>query len=213
MKFSPRAVIFDWDNTLIDSWGTIGEAVNHVRGKFGLQTWNRKEILENCNRSARDSFPDWFGKNWKEAYNEFYRVFNEARARRGIIPIPGVVELLSALNKAKIPVMVVSNKRGDHLREEAKTLGWSEFFTAIVGAGDAARDKPDKEHALHALRMSGFDKGSPDILFIGDGETDIVCARAAGCTPLYLGTEEMAKKLNVKMFAADCIEVMNLITI
>ena len=26
----PRAILFDWDNTLVDSWATIHEALNFV---------------------------------------------------------------------------------------------------------------------------------------------------------------------------------------
>ncbi|MDR3424547.1 MAG: HAD family hydrolase [Alphaproteobacteria bacterium] len=205
--FLPRAVIFDWDNTLVDSWGAISEAINFVRARYGLPTWNRQEVLANCTRSARESFPDWFGDKWQTAREEFYDHFGKVRQRAGIHPTDGAVDLLAWLYESKIPALVVSNKSGHVLREEAVQIGWTNLFASIVGAGDAARDKPAREHADRALTLAGLQAGA-DILFIGDSESDVLCARNADCTPFLIGTQEEAQKLKVALFAADCGEVL-----
>ena len=194
----PRAVIFDWDNTLVDSWGAIGEAINTVRALHDLPTWNREEILVNCTRSARESFPEWFGDQWQVAWKEYYDCFVKVRDRMGINKAHGADEILAWLKEMKIPAMVVSNKSGDYLRVEATQLEWKKYFVSIVGAHDAPRDKPAREHADRALMLAGLENGA-DIWFIGDSETDIVCARNAGCTPVLVGTPENAKKLGVKI--------------
>jgi len=90
----PRAIIFDWDNTLVDSWGAISEAINFVRARYGLQTWNHDEILENCTRSARESFPEWFGDAWQTAWTEYYDYFMKVRERTGISKAYGATEFL-----------------------------------------------------------------------------------------------------------------------
>ena len=55
--------------------------------------------------------------------------------------MPGAVEALTA--GAAWPQGVVSNKAGRYLRAEVAHLGWAAHFGAVVGAGDAAADKPD----------------------------------------------------------------------
>ena len=203
----PRAIIFDWDNTLVDSWGAIAEAINFVRARYGLQVWNREEILIHCTRSARESFPEWFGDKWQDAWKDYYDCFVEVRQRLGINKAKGATELLAWLQENKIPALVVSNKFGEYLRQEAVSLDWSKYFASIVGAHDAPRDKPAREHADRALILAGLE-GGPDIWFIGDSETDILCARNSECTPVLIGSDEDAKRLNVKIFFPDCAAVL-----
>ncbi|MDD3370305.1 MAG: HAD family hydrolase [Alphaproteobacteria bacterium] len=206
-KALPRAVIFDWDNTLVDSWGAIAEAINYARARYGLTTWNRDEIMANCTRSAREAFPDWFGDKWQEAWVEYYDYFAKVRQRMGINKANGATELLEWLQSKEIPAVVVSNKSGEQLRIEAVHLEWNKYFAALVGAHDAPYDKPAREHADHALMQVGMEGGS-DIWFIGDSITDIACARNAKCKPILIGTREDAEELGVDMFFRDCAAVL-----
>src|ERR1700722_19963829 len=90
----PRALIFDWDNTLVDSWPAIAEAINMTRETFGLPVWSLDEIKLNCTRAARDSFPEWFGKDWEEAYKFYYQRFDDVRKEKPPRALPGADKLL-----------------------------------------------------------------------------------------------------------------------
>jgi len=204
----PRAIIFDWDNTLVDSWGAISEAINFIRARYGLQTWNHDEILANCTRSARESFPEWFGDKWQTAWTEYYDYFMKVRQRAGINKAYGATEFLLWLKDVHIPAMVVSNKSGDILRQEAAMLDWSQYFISIVGAHDAPRDKPSRDPVDKALLMAGVENGG-DIWFIGDSESDVVCARASECTPVLIGEPLKAKTLGVDIVFKDCLTALN----
>ncbi len=206
----PTAFIFDWDNTLVDSWGAIAEAMNHTRKAFGLPLWSLGEVRTNCTRAARDSFPEWFGSEWKKAYEIYYAGFDEVRKKRLITPLRGAPELLAWLKGQGIPSFVVSNKRGDYLRIEAEKLQWQDYFVAIVGAQDSARDKPAREHVDHALNHANI-AADETVWFVGDSETDILCARNAGCTPVLIGDAETAEKLAVPLVFPDCQELQELL--
>jgi phosphoglycolate phosphatase len=199
----PRAVIFDWDNTLVDSWPAIAEAMNYTRQELGMETWTLDEVRTRCTRAARDSFPEWFGEGWKEAYDIYYRGFDEVRRRREIQALPGALDLLQWFKAQAIPAFVVSNKRGDYLRIEAERLKWQEYFVAIVGAQDAPRDKPARDPIDQALRQGGINADA-SVWFVGDSETDILCARNAGCTPVFIGSPAEAKRLSVIHAFSDC---------
>jgi phosphoglycolate phosphatase len=206
----PRAVIFDWDNTLVDSWGAIADAINVTRTHFGLASWTMDEAKANCSRSARESFPDWFGDRWQEASDIFYARFSAVQMSC-LNPLKGSAALLKWLLDVQIPSFVVSNKDGEFLRRESDALGWNNYFVGIVGATDALRDKPDREHADHALRLGGLHAGK-DIWFVGDSDADMACARNSNCTPIYIGTRQNADKLGVEYSFVDCEELLSLLT-
>jgi phosphoglycolate phosphatase len=207
----PRAVIFDWDNTLVDSWPAIAQAINQVRDRYGLPIWDIQDIMRNCTRSARDSFPEWFGDRWPDAWKDYYAFFEAARASAGLHPLAGASDLLSWLSGQGIPALVVSNKSDKYLQEEAELLGWKPFFASICGAHSAAKDKPAREHVDHALTLAGL-TASPAIWFVGDSEADIQCARNAECTPVLIGSPGRAAELRVETVAADCRQLLELLS-
>ncbi len=180
----PKAVLFDWDNTLIDSWAAIQDAQNHTLVKFGLPPWTSEEIRGRVRGSMRDTYPHLFGDRWEEAGREFHRRFAE-RHLENLKPLAGAEALLAELCAAGIYLAIVSNKRGDYLRAEVKQLQWSSYFARVVGAQDASRDKPAPEPVHLALNGSGIDPGEA-VWFVGDADVDLECARRAGCIPVLL---------------------------
>jgi phosphoglycolate phosphatase len=80
------------------------------------------------------------------------------------------------------------------LRREAETLGWSRHFGRLVGAGDAAADKPDPAPVGLALEPSGVGAGA-EVWFVGDTGVDMDCARNAGCVPVLLGGDPASEEL------------------
>jgi len=198
----PRAIIFDWDNTLIDNWVSIAAALNDTFDKFGHEAWTIDEIRKRCARPSLEVFPEWFGGDWRSAYEFFYNRFGEIHAD-GLHALPGADTLLRWLQEQNVPVFVISSKRGDYLRKQVTTLGWDGLFSATVGSQDAPRDKPARESVEFALKAK---KMSPDadIWFVGDGALDMQCAQNSGCTPVFLGATEEAARLYVARAFTNC---------
>jgi phosphoglycolate phosphatase len=179
----PRAILFDWDNTLVESWGVIHEAMNLTLEAMGHAVWTRAETETRVRASLRDSFPTLFGSRWQEAEKVFYNSFSAIHLDH-LRALPGAAELLAHLADVQgIYLGVVSNKRGEYLRREAAHLGWTHYFRALAGAGDAVRDKPAVEHVHLAL---GDLAGGADVWLVGDADIDLKCARNAGCTPVLM---------------------------
>jgi len=181
---APAAILFDWDNTLVDNWGAIQAAMNAALRAFELPEWDREETLRRVRASMRDGFPRIFGADWPRARELFYTAFAEEHLA-WLQPLAGAEACLDAAAAVGAPCALVSNKRGDFLRREADYLGWSDRFAAMIGAGDAPRDKPAADPALAALDAIGVGAG-PSVWFVGDTETDVDCALAAGLTPILV---------------------------
>ena len=181
----PRAILFDWDNTLVDTWPTIGAALNATFRQMGLPEWSMAEVRTRVGKSLRDSFPGYFGEDWERARDIFYA---EIRARHltDLTLLDGGAEIVAQV--AGIPDLfcaVVSNKDGVLLRAEVAHLGWQGLFDAVVGAGDAARDKPHPDVIAHTLPADV--PPHPDVWFVGDSPIDMECAHKSGLTGVLIG--------------------------
>lgn len=175
----PRAVLFDWDNTLIDSWVTIHDAMNTTLAAMGHETWTIDQTRERVRLALREAFPKRFGERWEEARDIFYGRFRAVHLDL-LAAMDGAEALLRLLAERGVYLGVVSNKLGEHLRNEVAHLGWDSLFARLVGATDAARDKPAPDPVALALLGSGIAPGA-EVWLVGDTGIDLECARNAGC--------------------------------
>lgn len=180
----PKAVLFDWDNTLVDTWPVIHEAMNTTLSAMGHRLWSLEETRKRVRLALREAFPPMFGDRWEEARDIFYARFREIHLER-LEAKPGAEEVLAGFAGRGVYLGVVSNKMGDHLRREAAHLGWDRYFGRLVGATDAVRDKPAREPVEMALRGSGTEPG-PSVWFVGDTEIDMECGHNAGCIKILV---------------------------
>lgn len=183
----PRAILFDWDNTLVDTWPCIGRAANLTLEAMGHQPWTEAELRVRIAGSLRDTFPAIYGDRWEEARDIFYRAFADVHLEM-LQALPSAEELLRESAGAGLYLGVVSNKTGHYLRAEADHLGWTGLFGRLVGAQDAARDKPAADPVHLALQNSGVIAG-PEVWFVGDAPIDMACGRGAGCSTVFVGPE------------------------
>ena len=180
----PKAILFDWDNTLVDSWTIIFDALNFTLESFGKEPWSITQTKTRVRKSLRDSFPDIFGERWKKAAEIFYKRFDDIHISR-LTPIKDAQKMLEEIHEQEIFLGVVSNKRGDYLRKEVHHLGWGKYFSSLVGATDAENDKPSPEPVALALSNCA-QKSGRHIWFVGDANIDMECAYNADLTPILL---------------------------
>lgn len=205
----PKAVIFDWDNTLVESHEVITKAVNSLFKDFGRAAVTLEQVRNSPQRALKDSFPEMFGDRWEEAreiYNRYYREIHLEYLK----PHSGAAALLAYLTNLKMPLFIVSNKTHDHLEAEIKALRWEAHFHFIRGSIDGRVDKPDPEAVYHALEDSGINP-SKDVWFVGDSPIDAQCALASGCLPIVL--QENKNISNFKYFDEPIVFIDNLLEV
>lgn len=179
----PAVLLYDWDNTLVDGWVAISAALNVVFAEFGMAAWTPAETKGRARTALREAFPLMFGDRWELASDLFYASYRSHHLAH-LQPMPGAAEALVA--GAAWPKGVVSNKSGPYLRAEVGHLGWAGHFLSVVGAGDAAADKPDPAPIRLALQQLGR-ADETSVWYLGDTALDMQTARAAGVTAVLIG--------------------------
>src|SRR4029077_19129319 len=76
---TPRAVLFDCDNTLVSTWPTIVECYHDTFTALGQAPWTALEVRNRAHGSLRDVFPGLFGARAREGGKIFYET---------VFPIP-----------------------------------------------------------------------------------------------------------------------------
>lgn len=180
----PKAIIFDWDNTLVETWSKMMKCTNLTFEAFGKTPLTLAEIKDNVHYSAKDSFPVIFGKDADKATAMYYDYYLNVYGDETLKPFDGVEEMLQELKSLGIHLFVLSNKNGNVLRKEVTLLGYDKYFDKVVGSLDALEDKPSKLAVEYTL--NGIQSGS-DVWLVGDTEVDMLCAHNAGCTKIFFG--------------------------
>ena len=206
----PTAFFFDWDNTLAENWQAVEEAINAARQSCGLPAWSPQEVKNNAKLSLRDNFPRWFGEKWEDARDVFYENF-KVQHLKTIRLLPAVDELLTFLTAEKIPCAIISNKSGEYLRSEVTTLGLLHHFFAIIGAGDAEKDKPDRA-VIDKAKKELLEMQTRNIWFVGDTDVDMECARTGECIAVLVNSDEVqAKTIKADHYLRSCKELLTLV--
>ena len=214
MKYPfPSAVLFDWDNTLMDTTPVLFKAFCVLRRHYNLPEYSMDEYRARTGLSLRETFPDLFGDRWEEAKQVYLDAYR-ANHLDMLTPFEKARETVAFLHeKTGGKTGVVSNKTGTILREEINHLGWGGYFAAVVGAGDADRDKPAPDPVYKALAdmKIRYENNRPAacVWFVGDGDADMECAAAAGCLPVRVANENKdgADVLTVK----NCTELLSIL--
>ena len=185
----PKAVIFDWDDTIVNTWRIIHAAINTTLQHMGQAPWTDDEARQRIGPPARALFTALFGEDrWQEADAVFIQAYADSIG--GNIRVhEGAEDMLRHFRVRGIPMVCLSSKRGTVLRREVEHLGFDQYFANVVGAGDAPQDKPDIAAVHFALAPTGVTAGA-DVWMVGDGATDMVCAHGAGLTPILLETKQ-----------------------
>jgi phosphoglycolate phosphatase len=188
-KYKPKAIIFDWDNTLVDSWPVIEQSFNQTAQALNYKDLTIKDMKIRMGHALRHSFPEIFGDLAAKAqriYREFYYQNRESKLRL----LPHAQDILTYLRESKITLFVVSNKIGDSLRKEIDLLNLTHFFDNIVGSLDTNFDKPHIAPVNLALKNYSYnDNDKENILFVGDSLADYQCAQNIGFKSILVHTE------------------------
>lgn len=171
MDSSPSAVLFDWDNTISNTFAALMDSYNYILRLYDKPEADEEWVKNNIRRAGHEAFPDLFGDKWEEALVEYRRYYNETH---GISPVfDGVVDLLDLLKRHDISVGVISNKVDESLQRCVDEVGLRPYFSVVMGSITGEAGKPDPSMMIKALKTIGH-KGEPEqVWYVGDTDIDM----------------------------------------
>ncbi|MBL6785502.1 MAG: HAD-IA family hydrolase [Rickettsiales bacterium] len=182
---NPSAIIFDWDNTLANTWPLIEKAMYQMLEKYNMQNSLDEYRKRTFGMPMRQSFPLLF----KDKADEMHKCYvkNYQKIREDNLELnPYAEEFIKHANEKNIPLFIVSNKLGKSLRYEVQKLNFSHYFQNIVGSLDTEFDKPNKTPVEFAIKGHKLNLDE-NVWFIGDSEVDVNCALNCDCTAILYG--------------------------
>ena len=178
-----KAILFDLDGVLIDSFDSWLVAFNETLEKFGKKRVSKGEYRKKyLGHELRHTFGK-FGLGddaVKYCKTKFIHNIKEIRI------FPEVKKTLETLSK-KFKLGLVTNAWKVFVHKTLEYFGLKNYFDVIITYDDVEKAKPDPESIIKACESLGLDPS--DVILVGDEKNDVLAGKSAGCTVVGLNVE------------------------
>ena len=177
-----KAVIFDLDGTLLDTLADIGTGANFALCQFGYSPYPieayRSKIGHGIKKLFRAALPAEATDEDLSKVNGVYQAYYPANCCVHTAYFPGVLDFLNFLTNHGIRLAVISNKT-ENTGKKIMEHYFSDYDWAFVWGNNGSRPlKPATAAGDLACETLGL---QPDeILYVGDGDTDMEFASRMG---------------------------------
>jgi len=170
-----KAVLFDWDGTLVDSAEASFRCYVRMFESFGIP-FDRETY-------ARTYSPNWYRtfeqiglarEHWPTADERWLGFFADETCAL----IDGARELLDTIVNREIAAGIVTSGGRERVTRELALHGLAGHVREAVFGCDVANKKPHPEGLLMCLEKLSID--AHEAVYVGDSPEDIAMARAAG---------------------------------
>ena len=189
-KFPARAVLFDWDGTLLNSYASETRAYLTMFRALGVD-WGVAEL-------TRHYSPNWYrvyraARIPREKWDEADRLWTLAYAKESPALLPGARRIVQTLGRDFDLAIVTSGNRR-RVRQQLRDFELADYFSACVCNEDVLKKKPHPAPLNLALARLRAD---PDeCVYVGDTAEDVEMARRAGVRPIgVLGPFPTAERI------------------
>jgi phosphoglycolate phosphatase len=182
----PEMILIDVDGTLVDSVPDLAYCVDEMMKQLDRPTWGEEKVrdwvgngVERLTRRALtgrlDGEPS--DEEFSLAYPIFLELYAENTSKRSLL-YAGVREGLDYLKSAGYRLGCVTNKAAQFTLPLLEDLGVRNYFEIVISGDTLPKKKPDPMPLLHGAEFFGVEPSKS--LMIGDSQSDVKAARAAG---------------------------------
>lgn len=170
-----RAVLFDWDGTIVDSAEASYRCYRRLFESYRIP-FDRGHF-------ERTYSPDWYRTYDavglpKECWSEADARWLSFYAGEENVVLAGAREALKRLDRAGVRLGLVTSGTRARVARELEGLKMRGLFRVVVSAEDVERRKPDPEPLRRGLES--LDVPAAEAAYVGDSPEDVEMARAAG---------------------------------
>lgn len=176
----PRAVLFDLDGTLVDSFSGIASAYHHVAAEMGLCSVEDADLRPLIGPPIQVGLQQHFGLTGARL-EEGIRVFREHYRANGLFRFskyPGVEPMLLELRSQGFELCIATSKLRTMAEAIVEHARWADLFDVVGGA------EPDGTRHLKRdvieWTMTQVPSESRIVAMVGDRADDIAASRDLG---------------------------------
>ncbi len=176
-----KAVIFDLDGTLANTFDDLRSSIDDMRAAFGMGPISLEQMTSFINASLRGFAEGGLGiTEPDETIEKAMQIYCDAYAKHYLektCAYDGLHELLADLRANGVHLAVYSNKMADYVVKICQKIYGTDTFEVLMGP-DGITPKPNPMGALLAAKKMGF--APADVAYVGDSVTDMKTGLAAG---------------------------------
>ena len=213
--------MIDLDGTLIDSVPDLAYCVDEMMQQIGRQPYGQdavrdwvgngvERLVKRALTNSLDNEPK--DNEFNKAYPLFLELYAKNHSGRSQL-YTGVLEAIQIFSKAEGHLGCVTNKAAQFTEPLLEGKGLTPYFEIIVSGDTLAKKKPDPLPLLHAAEY--FKVDPKDCLMLGDSQSDVKAARAAGfgiiCMSYGYNHGVDIREMNPDMVVDSMLEIPSLI--
>jgi 2-phosphoglycolate phosphatase len=187
-----KAVVFDLDGTLVDSYGAITECFNHARTALGEAPLSLAQVRGMVGHGLEDLMEDAVGRRRMPQAVRLFRERYDLICEERTTLLPGVAAAVTALAARGLSQGVATNKPTRFAVRILRVLGLMPPLTAVLGPGGEIPAKPDAHMLLTVLEELAVPPAAA--LYVGDMTIDVETARNAGVRVWVLPTGSCSRE-------------------
>ncbi len=172
-----KAVVFDWDLTLWNSWDIHLNLMDQTADALGYPRPLPSDIGKEYSRPFLQHLA-WFFPGDQKRVEEIYMGFYHAAVWQKPRLYPGIPELLKRLKENGYRTGILSDKREVFGVPEYEFSNIGDVVDRALFFADRMAPKPDPSGLQDLMRS--LEVSPSETLFVGDSRRDIECARRAG---------------------------------
>ena len=203
--------IFDFDGTLASSLEGIHACFKEALSLYGYPVPSLAAVRQTVGLTLEESVRILTNSRCDGAQIDevaaSYRALYTEKGRAMATLFPGAMEALWAVREMAIQIVVVSNKSYKGVCRLAEQLGIDGIIDFMFGADNAPFRKPDARLYTETIAPHLPDPRGCKVLMIGDTESDLLFAKAAGLRPCWAsygyGDEAACKALEPEFILPD----------
>jgi pyrophosphatase PpaX len=174
----PRAILFDLDGTLIDTFHLYLESYRRALEPYLGYRPEVEEFAAHQPSSERKFLAGWIGEaNADSCHRAVLRQYRELHGALCEGVYEGVREMLAALRTAGYPLGIVTGKGRDAWEVTTREIDLG-AFDVVVTDDDVHAAKPDPCGLLAAAKTLGVHPA--EAVYVGDSVGDLQAGRGAG---------------------------------
>ena len=184
------AIAFDLDGLMINSEALYRESGSAMICRRGQEPEEAVflAMMGRPNQDALRVMKEWYGfaDSIEDLYRETEELMDVLLAER-LATMPGLLELLDAIDRVKIPKAVTTSASVAYLNRVLNQLALADRFAFALTAEDVTRGKPDPEVYVKAAQR--FDLAPARMLVLEDSNHGCTAAVVAGAITVAVPTE------------------------